>query len=183
MACTASRRRWPWRRSSAGWCCSDGRRESRWRSTYSDILPAVRNGTIEQAPSYRRRDDRRRSTLEGRAAGLLLGRHLPARGRRARARAVSRQAVAAHAHSAEQGHLRRRGEHEGNDHRRRRGRRSALSRVQPRDAIGNRRADHARRQPCSARSTSTATRRRRSGRRSRPARRRRRPAREEVRGR
>ena len=41
---------------------------------------------------------------------LHLGRHLPARGRHARARSVRRQAVAAHAHSARPRHLRRRRE-------------------------------------------------------------------------
>ena len=44
---------------------------------------------------------------QGPDARLHVGRHLPARGRRARARPVSRQAVAAHAHPAEPGHLRR----------------------------------------------------------------------------
>ena len=44
----------------------------------------------------------------------------------------------------EPGHLRRRREHKADDRRRRRRRRSAVSRVQPRNAIGDRRADHAR---------------------------------------
>ena len=61
------------------------------------------------------------------------------------ARAVRRQAVAAHADSARPRHLRRRRRRADDDHRRRRECRSPVSRLQPRDAVGDRRADHARR--------------------------------------
>ena len=57
---------------------------------------------------------------------------------------VRRQAVAAHAHSARPRHLRRRRHREGDDHRRRRERGPAIPGVQHRDAVGDRRADHAR---------------------------------------
>ena len=63
-----------------------------------------------------------------------VGRHLPARRRRAGARPVPRQAVAAHAHPARPRHLRRRRDREADHHRRRRERRSAVPGVQPRDA-------------------------------------------------
>ena len=70
----------------------------------------VQSRTKMSSSTYRRRSPGRRHTpkrcskpstiLQAGHAGLYLGRHLPARRRRARARAVSRQAVAAHAHPA-----------------------------------------------------------------------------------
>ncbi len=56
---------------------------------------------------------------------------------------VRRQAVTAHAHSARARHLRRRRHRENHDHRRRRECGFAISGVQHRDAVGDRRADHA----------------------------------------
>ena len=102
--------------------------------------------------------------LQAGDAALHVGRHLPARRERARARSLRRQAIAAHAHPARPRHLRRRRLREDDDHRRRRQRGSAVSRVQPRDAVGDRRADHERHAMCSARSTSTAIDRRPSAR-------------------
>ena len=123
----------------------------------ADVLTAIRSA-VAAAPTAESAMQQVVRLLKDAIPLLHVGRHLPDRRGRARARAVPRQAVAAHAHPARQRHLRRRRHREGDDHRGRRERGSAVSRVQHRDEVGDRRADHARRRRSSAKSTSTAIR-------------------------
>src|SRR5688572_10443573 len=133
--------------SSARWPCSTGKRAIGTIGT-DDGLRCRRRRNPPRAAAGGGCDgghDAAGRDPEGAHPGLLVGRHLPARGKRPGARAVPGEALAAHAHPARPRHLRR-GRHGETHHRRRRcQRRRAVPGLQPGDAIRDRRAGHARR--------------------------------------